>query len=198
MSPRDRALLVTASTLFALDQATKLATTWWIPQDGGRIWIVDGWLALVHVRNHAAAFGLTGDMPVTARRLLYAVTTVAMLGGVAIVRRQMPAADRVGGVAMGLGVAGVLGNAWDRLVRGSVVDMVEMTAGSPGLARVAREWLGTATWPVYNVADVLLGAAGLAIAAWLIQPDEPALDDPPTLGPSEPVSSPTDRDGTPG
>lgn len=182
LSPRDRALTIALGSSLLLDQLTKLAIVLTLREGVDEVVLIDGWLSLVHVRNHAAAFGATGDLPVPARRALYAITTVAMLAGVAIVRRLVPTTDRLAGVMMGLAVGGVLGNAIDRVVRGSVVDMVQMTAGHPTLAAPLTRWLGSPTWPVYNVADVVLLAALLALAGWLVAPDEPTAD--PNLDPS--------------
>jgi len=173
MFPRDRALAATLAVTLGLDQLTKAATVAWIDGAGEAVVLIPGWLRLVQVHNEAAAFGMTGDLALGHRRVLYAITTMAMVVGLAIVTRRMRPRDAMGGVVVGLGAAGVLGNAIDRVVRGHVVDMVEMSAGHPVLAGWLRRLIGSDTWPVYNVADVLLLASVLALAGWLLSPDEP-------------------------
>lgn len=178
MTPRDRSLAWTFGLCLGLDQLTKAATVAWLGQ-GRDAWVlVPGWLRLVQVHNEAAAFGMTGDLALADRRLLYLATTIAMLVGLVVVARLIRPDDAMGGVVVGLGGAGVLGNGLDRLFRGHVIDMVEMQAGHPTLARWLRGLIGSDTWPVYNVADVLLLASVLALAGWLLTPDEP--DDEPT------------------
>lgn len=182
MTPRDRSLAVSLLAGLGLDQATKAATEALLQPHLDAIVLIPGWLRLVHVHNRAAAFGMTGDLALASRRLLYAVTTLAMLVGMGLVARRIREDDRLGGLVIGIGAAGVLGNAIDRLFRGHVVDMVEMTAGHPTLASGLRRLIGSATWPVYNVADVLLLVAVFALATWLLSADE--ADPDPTDAPA--------------
>ena len=74
-------------------------------------------------------------------------------------------------------VAGAAGNAFDRAVDGSVTDFVMVHAnGSPVLRTWLVERFGTATWPIFNVADsCIVVGIGLFAVAGMMERDDPAI-----------------------
>jgi signal peptidase II len=106
-------------------------------------------LRLTLTHNTGAAFGLFPG----ARLSFIVVSVVAALGLVYAHRVLAPGDARRPLLALILG--GNLGNLVDRIRLGHVVDFIDMG-------------IGTARWPVYNLADVavVLGAAGLAV--WML------------------------------
>ncbi|MEZ4316172.1 MAG: signal peptidase II [Myxococcota bacterium] len=87
-------------------------------------------------------------------------------------------------VAVASIAAGALGNLVDRLVDGSVTDMVRLSTDHPELAPWLTRQLGTTTWPIFNVADVAVLAGVvlfLASQAFADEDHEPELtvDGPP-------------------
>ncbi|HJO30235.1 MAG TPA: signal peptidase II, partial [Acidobacteriota bacterium] len=65
---RDRTgVLLIAGAVLILDQITKFMVSAWIPFQI-RIDLIDNFLALTHVRNTGAAFGLLADAPVAPVR----------------------------------------------------------------------------------------------------------------------------------
>lgn len=113
-----------------------------------------GLLDLVLVLNPGAVFGIGAEH----RWFFVLFTLAAVAGGLLLFTHRLRATDRVAPLALGLVLAGGLGNLHDRLRYGRVRDFLH---GLPG-RRLPRGW----TWPgttnpelfpwVFNVADLLL------------------------------------------
>ena len=85
---RDRTgVLLIAAAVLALDQITKLMVSARIPFQV-RIDLIDNFLALTHVRNTGAAFGLLGDAPVAPVRAGLVVVSVLAIGLIWAYARQ--------------------------------------------------------------------------------------------------------------
>src|SRR5690242_13920868 len=143
--------LLIALVIFTLDQVTKAMVEASIPLSEARN-IVPGLLQLTHVKNRGAAFGIFADSPSEGKLTLLVFLSILALGVVmTLLWRNQPHARRMGlGLAMILG--GAVGNLFDRLVHGSVVDFVYFH-------------LGSYFWPAFNVADtaIVFGAALLVL-----------------------------------
>lgn len=150
-----RALLLlaaVAAAVLALDRWTKIWASTQLPYNQP-VAVVDDFLRWTYTRNSGVAFGIgqgTG-FPYYVFSLVAVVVILWMfLGGRAhgIVRQ----------FALALILGGAVGNLWDRLRSGEVVDFIEIGF---------RGW----HWPVFNVADsavtvgVLLFALGWSGAA---------------------------------
>ncbi len=146
-----------ALTIFTLDQTTKAAVEARVNLHEV-IQIVPGLFRLTHVKNRGAAFGIFADSPSQLKIGLLILLSVAALGVVlALLWRHQPAAGRSGlGLALILG--GAVGNLFDRLVHGSVVDFLDF-------------YLGSFHWPTFNVADtaIVIGA-GLLVLDMILSP----------------------------
>lgn len=112
------------------------------------------------VLNHGAVFGIGQNK----RGVFLIVTVVAILVALTVFARWTKADSRLAHVAIGLILAGGMGNLWDRISYGAVRDFLHM------LPRwklpFGWRWPGNATsevfpW-VFNVADVML-LAGMAL-----------------------------------
>lgn len=112
------------------------------------------------VLNHGAVFGIGQD-----KRIIFVLfTMVAILVALSVFARWTRADSRLAHVAIGLILAGGVGNLYDRIVFGAVRDFLHMFPrwNLP----FGWRWPGNATpevfpW-VFNVADVLL-LAGMAL-----------------------------------
>jgi signal peptidase II len=71
------------------------------------------------------------------------------------VLRQTPLQDRLSRLGLGLVVGGALGNAWDRLLTGEVVDFIQADLG----------FWPFHPWPIFNVADSCV-CVGVALLLW--------------------------------
>ncbi|MCH7825958.1 MAG: signal peptidase II [Acidobacteria bacterium] len=150
MRDRTRVVLIAVAVL-AVDQITKLMVTTWIPFQE-RIPLIDGLLALTHVRNTGAAFGLFSDAPVAPVRAGLIVVSVLAVGLIWAYAREGWHQPRIV-FAFGFILGGALGNLIDRLRLYYVVDFVDV------------HW-GRYHWPSFNVADmaITVGAISLFIA----------------------------------
>jgi signal peptidase II len=100
-------------------------------------------LRIRYAENTGAAFGLFRGLPAGARGLLFHVVS---LGAVLLitayyVRLQGTKEERFARLGLALVLGGALGNYFDRLARGFVIDFIE------------AHWHDRATWPSFNVAD---------------------------------------------
>jgi signal peptidase II len=122
----------------ALDLWSKKAVFDWL-EHRGSISIIDGFLRLVRALNDGAAFGLFSGYPywlvVVSCIALVVIFACFLFGGV----RQ-----RLIHIALGLFVAGICGNLYDRIFNdGLVRDFIDI-------------YYHQYHWPAFNVADSLL------------------------------------------
>lgn len=142
------AALATVAVLVVLDRVTKL----WILSSmsvGETFPVIDGLFSITSVRNRGAAFGMFSSLPDAYRLALFVVVGVgATLGiGYLMLRRDSDPAERLPFAGI---LGGALGNFYDRLAYGEVVDFLDVYVG---------EW----HWPAFNVAD-----SGITIGAVLL------------------------------
>lgn len=100
---------------------------------------------ITYVENPGAAFGILAN-----HRLLFLVLCVFIVGVLTYLYTQLKNKKSAMAVSLALIISGALGNAIDRLLRGSVTDMFDFRI-----------------WPVFNVADIAI-CVGLALFAILI------------------------------
>ena len=81
---------------------------------------------------------------------------------------QSDGLDRMTRCGLALILGGAIGNLVDRVLRGEVIDFLDVYASSPDFADWLIRTFGTAHWPTFNVADssIVVGA-GLLLAAIL-------------------------------
>lgn len=128
--------LFLASALLAL--FADLITKAWIVSrfgPGASVGVVGDFLRITHVRNVGASFGL---FPGNTQTLI-AVSSLAVIVVIflAVRSRGRPPAMAFLGLILG----GAVGNLYDRLRLGEVIDFVDVG-------------IGTHRWPVFNVADI--------------------------------------------
>jgi lipoprotein signal peptidase len=108
--------------------------------------------------NHGALFGLGREHRALANGIFAGVSVLAAVAIAYWGLRHLSSKDGLLSVALGLILAGTLGNLYDRIVYGGVRDFLHFY------------WF---EWPVFNVADCCLvcGACLLLIQAFWAQPD---------------------------
>ncbi len=116
------------------------------------IQIIPGFFRLTHTENTGAAFSLFADSPSHWKTvLLIGFSAVAMVVVSVLLWRQARPLTLTG-IALSLILGGAVGNLWDRVASGRVVDF---------LLFYVRQY----QWPVFNLADssIVVGAALLVI-----------------------------------
>ena len=116
------------------------------------IQIIPGFFRLTHTENTGAAFSLFADSTSHwTTSMLIAFSIVAMVVVSILLWRQTRALT-ITGIALSLILGGAVGNLWDRLARGRVIDFL--------LFYIKRY-----QWPVFNLADsaIVIGASLLVL-----------------------------------
>jgi signal peptidase II len=134
-----------------LDRATKWAVAQNIPLHDGKQ-IIPGFFRITHVENRGAAFGLFADSPAQWKiAMLVLFSIVALIVVSALLWRNSHSMTTTG-IGLALILGGALGNLWDRLLNGRVVDFLLFN-------------IGQYQWPAFNVADsaIVVGAGLLVI-----------------------------------
>ncbi|UCG39390.1 MAG: signal peptidase II [bacterium] len=141
------------AALLAADRITKLL----IPQNldlHQSIPVIPGLFHITYVRNTGGAFGILAGWDNPMRRAFFILASVAALVLLAMLYRQ---ACREGSRAMRLALAaigsGAVGNLYDRVMAGEVVDFLDL-------------FIGRHHWPAFNVADSAI-SVGAVILGYL-------------------------------
>jgi signal peptidase II len=127
------------------------------------IQVIPGFFRITHTENTGAAFSLFADSPSqwkTAALITFSV--VAMLV-VSILLWRQTRAFTLTGLAFSLILGGAVGNLWDRVASGRVVDF---------LLFYVKQY----QWPVFNLADsaIVVGASLLVLEIMFVHPKTPA------------------------
>ena len=143
--------LLIALAVVCLDRLSKWAISRNIALHDS-IQIVPGFFRLTHVQNRGAAFGLFADSPSEWKiGILVLFSIVALVLVSALLWRNSHSMNTTG-IGLALILGGAIGNLWDRLLSGRVVDFLLF-------------YVGQYQWPAFNVADsaIVVGAALLVI-----------------------------------
>jgi signal peptidase II len=143
--------LLIALSVVVLDRLTKWAVARNIPLHDS-IAIIPDFFRLTHVENSGAAFGLFADSPSQWKIAMLVLFSVVALVIVLMLLWRNSHHLTTTGVGLALILGGAIGNLWDRLLSGRVVDFLLF-------------YIGQYQWPAFNVADsaIVVGAGLLVI-----------------------------------
>jgi signal peptidase II len=139
-----------AFLVVVLDRLSKLAVERTLSLHDS-ISLIPGFFRLTHVENRGAAFGLFADSPSEWKIAGLVLFSVIALVIVATLLWKNSHSMTITGVGLSLILGGAIGNLWDRLVSGHVVDFLLF-------------YIGQYQWPAFNVADsAIVVGAGLLV-----------------------------------
>jgi signal peptidase II len=140
--------LAVSAAIVAADLATKA----WVSAafTYGEVRQITPFFNLVLTHNEGAAFSFLAQAGGWQRWFFAAIAVAVSAVVVAMLRRQH--AEPRAAVALALVLGGALGNLWDRVMLGYVVDFVQVHAAGY-------------YWPAFNVADSAI-TVGVAILIW--------------------------------
>lgn len=159
---RKAAILIPVLVLgLALDQLTKLLVLQALPL-GSQVPLIPGWFNLVHIHNKGAAFGLLSGWSVEFARLFFIGISGLVLVVIGYLWWRLPEDRWLASLGYSLILTGALGNLWDRIRLGEVVDFLDF-------------YWGRYHWPAFNVADSLV-CLGAGVLVWIILREETVAD----------------------
>jgi signal peptidase II len=118
-------------------------------------------LSFTSIRNTGVAFGLFPELGG-----VFTVLAAVVVAAIIVFRRSLPAGELWIQAALGLVSGGALGNVVDRLLRGYVVDFIDVN------------FWPLSQWPIFNLADsaVVVGVFVLLVDSILVEPTRVAAD----------------------
>jgi signal peptidase II len=125
------------------------------------IQIIPGFFRITHTENTGAAFSLFADSPSHWKTaLLIGFSVIAMIVVIGLLWKQKRGMTLTG-IALSLILGGAVGNLWDRVASGRVVDF---------LLFYVKQY----QWPVFNLADsaIVVGALLLVIEIFFSRPKD--------------------------
>lgn len=150
-------ILGIAVIIFALDQATKFLVVQHIPLYES--WSLFPGLArlfkFTFITNTGAAFGMFPQLGG-----VFMVVAIMVIAAIVIFYHHLPTANVWVRVSLGMQLGGALGNLVDRIMRGYVVDFVDI-----------------GFWPIFNLADLSI-VLGVTILAYYLWNEENSADHP--------------------
>src|SRR5262252_6427865 len=113
--------------------------------------VIPGFFRIIHTENRGAAFGLFADSPSEWKvGLLILFSLIALLIVSALLWKNSHSMTTTG-IGLALILGGAIGNLWDRVMSGHVVDFLLF-------------YIGSYQWPAFNLADsAIVVGAGLLV-----------------------------------
>ena len=156
-------LICLSALIFAADRLTKVWINVHVPL-GRTLIVIPSLLNVTHSENDGAGFSIlhASSWPQSTR---WALVGLSLLIGSAVLLVMIRSTHRtnLSDIALSLIMAGSIGNAYDRLMRGAVIDFVEVH-------------LASHYWPDFNLSDfsIVVGVCSLLLASintdWIVSP----------------------------
>jgi signal peptidase II len=118
--------------------------------------VIDGLFNITYVRNTGVAFGIFSSISSPAKSVLLSLFTAVAAVVVVIYSVRSPVRNRLLQVALGFILGGALGNLYDRISYGYVVDFIEV-------------YFRSYHWPSFNIADSAITTGVVLLAFEIIR-----------------------------
>lgn len=122
--------------------------------------VIDGFFNITYVRNTGVAFGIFSSISSPAKSILLSAFTAVAVAVVVTYSVRSSAGNRLLQVALGFILGGALGNLYDRLTYGYVIDFLEF-------------YVGAYHWPAFNVSDSAITTGVVLLALEIIRNEAP-------------------------
>ena len=123
--------------------------------------VLPGFFRLTHVQNSGAAFGLFAESSSEWKVAILILFSVLALAVVSALLWKNSHSMTTTGVGLSLILGGAIGNLYDRLLAGHVVDFFDF-------------YLGGYHWPAFNIADSAIVIGALLLVAEILFAKSPA------------------------
>jgi signal peptidase II len=159
--PRLKVFIIVSVSVVVVDHIVK-----WIVQTtmdlNQTIPVIGNLFTISYIHNSGIAFGMLDSSPSPYKVPLLILVSFVALGIILYIFLSLPHSIRFASLSMGLIFGGAIGNIIDRVVRGEVVDFLDMDF--PDISIPALN-IQMSRWPTFNLADscVLVGILILLI-----------------------------------
>ena len=161
LNTRMKTFIIITASVIVVDHVVKwiIKTNMYLNQT---INVVGDFFTISYILNSGIAFGLFDDNPSPFKTPLLIVISIVALGIILYIFLSLPKNIRGAGLSMGLIFGGAIGNIVDRVLRGEVVDFLDVDF--PNI-RIPALNIHMTRWPTFNVADscVLVGIIMLLV-----------------------------------
>jgi signal peptidase II len=127
---------------------------------GESIRVIDGLFDITYVRNNGIAFGILNSFGSPAQTVFLALFSTIAAVAVILYSLRSSAEDRVLQTSLSLILGGAVGNLYDRVMYGYVVDFLEL-------------YRGPYRWPTFNVADSAISIGVILLAIQIFRHESP-------------------------
>jgi signal peptidase II len=143
-----------AALVVLLDRVSKWAVSASLPLQH-TLTVIPGFFHITHVQNTGAAFGLFAES--TVHWKVAALVTFSLIALIVVAILLWKNSHSVSTMTIGLSLilGGALGNLWDRVLAGHVVDFFDFHVGHY-------------YWPAFNVADSAIVAGAILLVAEIL------------------------------
>lgn len=172
-----RGYFAAAAVVVVLDQAAKLLADAFV-RGRGAIEVIPGFLNLWYSRNRGGLFGSFAALDDPWRALLLTGFPILAIGAIALFLAKTDEPDRSTLFGLALILGGATGNLVDRVLRGSVVDFLDVYASHPKLAAWLMGRFGTVHWPTFNLADSAIVVGACLLVLDVVRPERKATPAP--------------------
>jgi signal peptidase II len=139
--------------VIVLDLTTKAVVSHYF-ELGERLVVIPGWFNLTLAHNTGAAFSFLADAG-GWQRWFFAIIALLVSLVIFFWIRRLQSHERLLAIALALVLGGALGNLWDRLYLGYVVDFLDVYYQTAD----AREM----HWPAFNIADSAISIGAIML-----------------------------------
>lgn len=122
--------------------------------------VLPGVFSISHLENQGAAFGLFADSPWQWKAAALILFSLLALSVVSVLLWRNGHRFSYGSLALALILGGAVGNLWDRIFEGHVVDFLHF-------------YIGTHQWPDFNIADSAIVIGAILLVGEILFADSP-------------------------